>query len=187
MTKTLHTAPAVITNPTTALTLSELYAEGAKELERFNFFVHPHAAGTFAGHRIFTPKRPPVIDSHPLPVRFQPLQEVLSLSEQERVEAVIHQMRFDLREFWEPLIRSDAKHSDLHKMAERMLAARPASDPLAPQEDARQTNAALLLRLQEVVPAGHFEHYVVFLEYCLYAEPLADRQLRLELELRRFR
>lgn len=183
----MKTASNSFTTATTALTLSELYAEGAKELERFNIFVRPHTTGARAGFRIFTPKRAPVIDSHPFPVRFLPLQEVHSHSEQQRVEAAIHQMRFDLREFWEPLIRSDAKHSELHKMAERMLAARPASDPLAPQEDPRQTNAALLLRLQEVVPEGHFEHYVVFLEYCLYAEPLADRQLRLELELRRFR
>ena len=101
--------------------VSELYAEGIKFLRKFNFYIELSESGDHVHHRILIPKKPPEVKGISYPARFQPLQDISSLEEFQRLEAVHTSMDTDVREFWEPLVRPKGGDTDLKLTAERML------------------------------------------------------------------
>jgi hypothetical protein len=101
--------------------VSELYAEGVKFFRKFNFHVELAESGDHVYHRILIPKKPPEVKGVSYPARFQPLQDINSLEEFQRLESVHTSMDPDVREFWEPLVRPKGGDTDLKLTAERML------------------------------------------------------------------
>jgi hypothetical protein len=101
--------------------VSELYTEGIKFFRKFNFHIELSESGDHVHHKILLPKKPPEVKGISYPARFQPLQDISSVEEFQRLEAVHSSMDTDVREFWEPLVRPKGGDTDLKLTSERML------------------------------------------------------------------
>lgn len=101
--------------------VSELYKEGLKFFRNFNFHIELSESGDHVNHRILLPKKPPEVKGVSYPARFQPLQDISSVEEFQRLESIHSSMDTDVRDFWEPLVRPKGGDTDLKLTAERML------------------------------------------------------------------
>lgn len=101
--------------------MSELYSKGIDHLKTFNFTVELDEAGDHIRHRILRPAPPQPIDGITYPASFQPLQDVSSLEDFQRIERAFESADSEVRDFWTPLFRPKAGETDLGNFAERLL------------------------------------------------------------------
>ena len=97
------------------------YKEGIKFFLKRKFHVILSEGGDHVNHHILVPKKPPEVKGIDYPSTFQPLQEISSLEEFERLAAAHSEMDDETRSFWEPLVRPAGGDTDLKLTSERML------------------------------------------------------------------
>ena len=101
--------------------LSELYNKGIEHLKTFNFVVELSEGGDHVKHRILRPAAPPAVDGITYPASFQPLQDVSSIEDFQRIERAFESADSEVRDFWTPLFRPKGGETDLLNFAERLL------------------------------------------------------------------
>ena len=72
-------------------------------------------------HRILRPAAPPAVDGITYPASFQPLQDVSSIEDFQRIERAFESADSEVRDFWTPLFRPKGGETDLLNFAERLL------------------------------------------------------------------
>lgn len=102
--------------------LSELYNKGVEHLRTFNFHVELCETGDHIKHRILKPCAPQQIAGINYPASFQPLQDISSLEDFQRIERAFESAETEVRDFWTPLFRPKPGETDLANFAERLLA-----------------------------------------------------------------
>ena len=104
-----------------ATNLSELYNKGIEHLKTFNFVVELDEGGDHVKHRILRPAAPPTINGVMYPASFQPLQDISSLEDFQRIERAFESADSEVRDFWTPMFRPKGGETDLLNFAERLL------------------------------------------------------------------
>jgi hypothetical protein len=102
--------------------LSELYNKGAEHLRTFNFHIELCETGDHIKHRILRPCAPQQISGINYPASFQPLQDISTLEDFQRIERAFESAETEVRDFWTPLFRPKPGETDLANFAERLLA-----------------------------------------------------------------
>jgi len=101
--------------------LSELYNKGIEHLQTFNFTVELCETGDHVKHRILRPAPPQEVNGITYPASFQPLQDISSLEDFQRIERAFESADSEVRDFWTPLFRPKGGENDLLNFAERLL------------------------------------------------------------------
>ena len=101
--------------------LSELYNKGIEHLKTFNFTVELDEGGDHVKHRILKPAPPVPVLGVNYPASFQPLQEISSIEDFQRIERAFESADSEVRDFWTPMFRPKGGETDLLNFAERML------------------------------------------------------------------
>jgi hypothetical protein len=101
--------------------LSELYNKGIEHLRTFNFTVELDEGGDHVKHRILKPSAPSPISGINYPASFQPLQDISTIEDFQRVERAFESADSEVRDFWTPMFRPKGGEHDLVMFAERML------------------------------------------------------------------
>ena len=101
--------------------LSELYNKGIEHLKTFNFTVELDEGGDHVKHRILKPAPPVAVLGVNYPASFQPLQEISSIEDFQRIERAFESADTEVRDFWTPMFRPKGGETDLLNFAERML------------------------------------------------------------------
>ena len=101
--------------------LSELYNKGVEHLRTFNFHVELCEIGDHIKHRILKPAAPTQILGVNYPASFQPLQDVSTLEDFQRIERAFESAESEVRDFWTPLFRPKGGETDLGNFAVRLL------------------------------------------------------------------
>lgn len=102
--------------------LSELYNKGVEHLRTFNFHIELCETGDHIKHRILRPCAPQQISGINYPASFQPLQDISTLEDFQRIERAFESAETEVRDFWTPLFRPKPGETDLANFAERLLA-----------------------------------------------------------------
>ena len=105
----------------TPTNLSELYSKGIEHLKTFNFIVELDEGGDHVRHRILRPAPPQQVQGISYPASFQPLQDISSLEDFQRIERAFESAESEVRDFWEPMYRPKGGETDLSNFAERLL------------------------------------------------------------------
>jgi len=101
--------------------LSELYNKGVAHLATFAFTVELNEGGDHVCHRILRPAPPPAVDGITYPASFQPMQDITTLEDFQRIERAFESAETEVREFWEPLYRPKGGETDLLNFSQRLL------------------------------------------------------------------
>ena len=101
--------------------LSELYNKGIEHLRTFNFTVELDEGGDHIKHRILKPTAPQPVLGLNYPASFQPLQDISTIEDFQRIERAFESADSEVRDFWTPLFRPKGGETDLVMFAERML------------------------------------------------------------------
>ena len=101
--------------------LSELYNKGIEHLRTFNFTVELDEGGDHIKHRILKPTAPQPVLGVNYPASFQPLQDISTIEDFQRIERAFESADSEVRDFWTPLFRPKGGENDLMMFAERML------------------------------------------------------------------
>ena len=101
--------------------LSELYKKGIEHLKTFNFIVELDETGDHVKHRILRPAPPQAIQGITYPGSFEPLQDISSMEDFERVERAFESAESEVRDFWEPVFKPKGGETDLGNFADRLL------------------------------------------------------------------
>ena len=101
--------------------LSELYNKGVAHLATFAFTVELNEGGDHVCHRILRPAPPPAVNGITYPASFQPLQDITTLEDFQRIERAFESAETEVREFWEPLYRPKGGETDLLNFSQRLL------------------------------------------------------------------
>ena len=88
-----------------ATAASELYAKGIGHLKANFYTVELSEGAEHINHRILKPAPPPAVNGINYPASFQPLQDISSLEDFSRIEAVFDSAESEVRDFWQPLYR----------------------------------------------------------------------------------
>jgi len=105
----------------TPTNLTELYNRGVKHLADFNFTVELDESGDHVFHRILRPGPPPVVPGVTYPAWFQPLQDISSIEDFQRIERVFESADSEVRDFWTPLFRPKNAENELMTLSQRFL------------------------------------------------------------------
>ena len=105
----------------TATALSELYSKGIALLKSHFYTVELCEGAEHINHRILKPAPPPPVKGINYPASFQPLQDISTLEDFARIEAVFDGAESEVRDFWQPLYRPRGGESDLYAFTERLL------------------------------------------------------------------
>jgi hypothetical protein len=105
----------------TATALSELYSKGVALLKSNFYTVELCEGAEHINHRILKPAPPPSVKGINYPASFQPLQDISTLEDFARIEAVFDGAESEVRDFWQPLYRPKSGESDLYAFTERLL------------------------------------------------------------------
>lgn len=101
--------------------LSDLYNKGLQHLSTFNFTVELDEGGDHVKHRILRPAAPQEVQGIRYPAHFQPLQDISSIEDFQRIERAFESAETEVRDFWQPLYRPKGGENDLLNFAERLL------------------------------------------------------------------
>jgi hypothetical protein len=101
--------------------LSELYTKGVQLLKTHFYTIELFEGAEHINHRILKPASPPPVKGINYPASFQPLQDISTLEDFARIEAVFDGAESDVRDFWQPLFRPRGGESDLQAFTERLL------------------------------------------------------------------
>ena len=101
--------------------LSELYSKGIEHLKTFNFIVELDEGGDHVRHRILRPAPPQPVVGITYPPSFQPLQDVSTLEDFQRIERAFESAESEVRDFWTPMFRPKGGETDLLNFSERLL------------------------------------------------------------------
>lgn len=101
--------------------LSELYNKGVEHLRTFNFYIELCETGDHVKHRILKPAPPVQISGINYPASFQPLQDISTLEDFQRIERAFESAETEVRDFWMPLFRPKGGETDLGNFADRLL------------------------------------------------------------------
>ena len=101
--------------------LSELYNKGIEHLRTFNFTVELDEGGDHVKHRILKPAAPVSVLGLNYPASFQPLQDISTIEDFQRIERAFESADTEVREFWTPMFRPKGGETDLVMFSERML------------------------------------------------------------------
>lgn len=101
--------------------LSELYNKGVEHLRTFNFHIELCEIGDHVKHRILRPAPPTQIPGINYPASFQPLQDVSTLEDFQRIERAFESAETEVRDFWMPMFRPKGGETDLSNFADRLL------------------------------------------------------------------
>ena len=101
--------------------LSELYNKGVDHLKTFNFTIELDEGGDHVMHRILRPAPPQDVRGISYPASFQPLQDISSIEDFQRIERAFESAETEVRDFWTPLFRPKGGETDLGNFAERLL------------------------------------------------------------------
>ena len=101
--------------------LSELYNKGIEHLKTFNFVVELAEGGDHVMHRILRPAPPPAVAGITYPASFQPLQDISSMEDFQRIERAFESADSEVRDFWTPLFRPKGGETELLNFAQRLL------------------------------------------------------------------
>jgi hypothetical protein len=101
--------------------LSELYNKGVEHLRTFNFYIELCETGDHVKHRILKPAPPVQIPGINYPASFQPLQDISTLEDFQRIERAFESAETEVRDFWMPLFRPKGGETDLSNFADRLL------------------------------------------------------------------
>ena len=101
--------------------LSTLYNEGVDLLKKNYFTLELCEGAEHVNHRILAPSDPPAVAGITYPHTFKPLQDIRTLEDFARVEAVFDTASNEVREFWTPLFRPAPGDNDLRAFTERLL------------------------------------------------------------------
>ena len=101
--------------------LSELYNKGVDHLKTFNFTIELDEGGDHVKHRILRPAPPQDVLGLSYPASFQPLQDISSIEDFQRIERAFESADSEVRDFWTPLFRPKGGETDLGNFAERLL------------------------------------------------------------------
>ena len=101
--------------------LSELYNKGIEHLRTFNFTVELAEGGDHVSHRILRPAPPPDVLGITYPASFQPLQDITSLEDFQRIERAFESADSEVRDFWTPLFRPKGGENELLLFSQRLL------------------------------------------------------------------
>ena len=101
--------------------LSELYNKGVAHLATFAFTIELNEGGDHVCHRILRPAPPPAVDGITYPASFQPMQDITTLEDFQRIERAFESAETEVREFWEPLYRPKGGETDLLNFSQRLL------------------------------------------------------------------
>jgi hypothetical protein len=104
--------------------LSELYNKGVEHLRTFNFHIELCETGDHIKHRILRPASPTQIAGINYPASFQPLQDISTLEDFQRIERAFESAETEVRDFWTPLFRPKGGETDLGNFADRLLTMR---------------------------------------------------------------
>lgn len=104
-----------------ATALSKLYTEGVQLLKSSFYTVELCEGAEHINHRILKPAPPPAVKGITYPPSFQPLQDISTLEDFSRIEAVFATASNEVRDFWQPLYRPKGGESDLYSFTERLL------------------------------------------------------------------
>lgn len=102
--------------------LSELYNKGVEHLRTFNFHIELCETGDHIKHRILKPAAPTQVLGINYPASFQPLQDISTLEDFQRIERAFESAETEVRDFWTPMFRPKSGETDLGNFAERLLA-----------------------------------------------------------------
>ncbi len=105
----------------TPTNLSELYNKGVEHLRTFNFHIELCEIGDHVKHRILRPAPPTQIPGINYPASFQPLQDVSTLEDFQRIERAFESAETEVRDFWMPMFRPKGGETDLSNFADRLL------------------------------------------------------------------
>lgn len=105
--------------PSTAL--SQLYTNGVNLLKSHFYTVELSEGAEHINHRILRPSSPPKVDGINYPNSFQPLQDISTLEDFARIEAVFETAESEVRDFWQPLFRPKGGEHDLQAFTDRLL------------------------------------------------------------------
>ena len=105
----------------TPTNLSELYNKGIDHLKTFNFTIELNEGGDHVKHRILRPAPPQDVRGVSYPASFQPLQDISSIEDFQRIERAFESAETEVRDFWTPLFRPKGGETDLGNFAERLL------------------------------------------------------------------
>ena len=105
----------------TPTNLSELYNKGVSHLQTFNFTIELDEGGDHVKHRILRPAPPQDVLGLSYPASFQPLQDISSIEDFQRIERAFESADSEVRDFWTPLFRPKGGETDLGNFAERLL------------------------------------------------------------------
>jgi hypothetical protein len=105
----------------TASALSELYSKGVALLKSNFYTVELCEGAEHINHRILKPSAPPPVKGINYPASFQPLQDIATLEDFARIEAVFDGAESEVRDFWQPLYRPKGGESDLFAFTDRLL------------------------------------------------------------------
>lgn len=101
---------------------SRLYEEGIRLMENCGFTVELCEGGHHINHRILKAKPPNEINGLKFPPNFAPLQDISTLQDFSKLEAVFDDVPNEIRDFWTPLFRPKAGETELANFTERLLA-----------------------------------------------------------------
>jgi hypothetical protein len=105
----------------TSTALSELYTKGV-DLLKANFYTVELCEGAeHINHRILKPAAAPPVKGINYPASFQPLQDISTLEDFARIEAVFDTAESEVRDFWQPLFRPKGGETDLQAFTDRLL------------------------------------------------------------------
>jgi hypothetical protein len=105
----------------TATAMSELYTKGLELLKASFYTVELCEGAEHINHRILRPATAPKVLGISYPSSFQPLQDISTLEDFTRIEAVFDTAESEVRDFWQPLFRPKGGDSDLGAFTERLL------------------------------------------------------------------
>ena len=105
----------------TETNVSELYNAGVAHLRTFNFTVELAEGGDHVLHRVLRPAAPQPILGVNYPASFQPLQDITTIEDFQRIERAFESADSEVRDFWMPMFRPKGGENDLLTFSERML------------------------------------------------------------------
>lgn len=100
---------------------STLYEEGIKLMEKCGFIAELCEGGHHINHRILRAKPPAEIKGIKFPPNFSPLQDISTLQDFAKLEAVFDDVPNEIREFWAPLFRPKSSETELSNFTDRLL------------------------------------------------------------------
>ena len=82
-------------------------------LKTFNFTVELAEGGDHVLHRILRPAPPQPVNGVNYPASFQPLQDITTIEDFQRIELAFESANAEVRDFWMPLFRPKGGENDL--------------------------------------------------------------------------